>query len=103
MSCRETYDLRNYDEDNDDDSYLLGTDDEDDFDNDVDMSTFEVEGGSCPFCHTKADYRSCDICGKSAWIIDCGHYDQPRTISGDESETTCGDCWAEKREKEGGQ
>lgn len=41
----------------------------------------EHEGGRCPDCHEPAKYRTCSTCGKSSYVIDCGHMPQPRPIS----------------------
>ncbi len=41
----------------------------------------EVEGGKCPRCGELARKRTCDECGKTGWIIDCGCYAQPRPIA----------------------
>jgi hypothetical protein len=59
---------------------------------------YEIEGGSCPECGTQAQLRTCDDCGETAWIIDCGHMSQPRPIAGGRSDgseghrTFCTDC-----------
>jgi hypothetical protein len=45
------------------------------------MTGREEEGGCCPICEEPARWRECSICGKGAWIIDCGHQDQPRPIA----------------------
>jgi hypothetical protein len=64
----------------------------------------EIEGGSCPECGTKAQLRTCDDCGETAWIIDCGHMSQPRPIAGGRSDgseghrTFCEDCAEIKNE-----
>jgi len=54
----------------------------------------EREGGVCPDCGTRAEYRTCEVCGTSAWVIDCGHYPQPRPIaaSQDGQRYLCEDC-----------
>ena len=41
----------------------------------------EHEGGYCPICEEGAVLRTCSVCGKTRWTIDCGHYDQPRPIA----------------------
>lgn len=41
----------------------------------------EGEAMKCPDCGKHAEYRTCDECGESAWVIDCGHYAQPRPIA----------------------
>lgn len=62
------------------------------------LHDYEREGGACPKCGEPAEFRTCHECGKEAWIIDCGHYDQPRPIASgrkDGSEgylTFCEDC-----------
>jgi len=64
----------------------------------TDLSRYEREGGACPHCGEQATYRTCSVCGLSAWIIDCGHYAQPRPIAagkvgGREGyKTFCEDC-----------
>jgi len=58
----------------------------------------EREGGACPDCGTPAALRTCDTCDTSAWIIDCGHYAQPRPIAAGRADgsdlhhTYCEDC-----------
>ncbi len=62
----------------------------------------ECEDGQCPDCGTKAEYRTCAICGRSKWIIDCGHMSQPRPIAGNGIAGTacsCEDCEEAAREK----
>ena len=56
--------------------------------------TDERAGGRCPRCGAAAEYRTCEVCGTSAWIIDCGHYSQPRPIaaSQDGQRYLCEDC-----------
>lgn len=46
------------------------------------MAEYEKDGGKCPDCGTPAELMTCEVCGKQAWLIDCGHYDQPRPITG---------------------
>jgi hypothetical protein len=41
----------------------------------------ECDGGACPSCGEPARLRECCECGESVWIIDCGHYPQPRPIA----------------------
>ncbi len=55
----------------------------------------EVAGGRCPDCGEPARLRTCHVCGKSLWLIDCGHYGQPRPISADDDGTgdICDDCY----------
>jgi len=51
------------------------------------------EGDICPDCGEPAEYRTCADCGKSGWVIDCGHYAQPRPLSADASGSiVCDDC-----------
>ena len=38
-------------------------------------------GSCCPTCGEPAKLRRCCVCGTEAWIIDCGHYSQPRPIA----------------------
>jgi hypothetical protein len=58
----------------------------------------QAEGEACPACGAEAEARTCSTCGVSGWIIDCGHYAQPRPIAAgreDGSELDrdfCGDC-----------
>jgi hypothetical protein len=58
----------------------------------------ERENGKCPECGEPARLRTCSVCGVSQWIIDCGHFDQPRPIAagrqdGSESyKDFCEDC-----------
>lgn len=67
---------------------------------DAQNGTDEHEGGSCPTCGAKAELRICDDCNEEAWIIDCGHYAQPRPIAAGRSDgsemhrTYCEDCAA---------
>lgn len=63
--------------------------------------TIEKEGAVCNRCGEPARYRTCKTCGESAWIIDCGHYDQPRPIAADEhGEDVCDDCYEEQGENQ---
>lgn len=41
----------------------------------------EIEGGSCPQCSEPARLLKCSSCEEEAWIINCGHMDQPRPIA----------------------
>ena len=58
----------------------------------------EKEGGACPECGSPAELRTCSECGASAWIIDCGHYSQPRPIAtgrkdgSEDYKLFCDDC-----------
>ena len=55
--------------------------------------TIEEKGAVCKYCDEPARYRTCEVCGESAWIIDCGHYSQPRPIAADEyGHDICDDC-----------
>ena len=45
------------------------------------MGQHEREGGSCPKCGALAEHRTCADCGCQAFVIDCGHYPQPRPIA----------------------
>jgi hypothetical protein len=45
------------------------------------IAEYEREGGACPHCGAPAELRTCVVCGRSAWVIDCGHYGQPRPIA----------------------
>lgn len=40
-----------------------------------------TETTSCPTCHVNAETRTCTDCGKTAVVIDCGHYAQPCEIA----------------------
>ena len=61
------------------------------------VKNYEREGGSCPKCGTRAEFRVCSQCGVAAWVIDCGHYGQPRPIAaGPDGLLYCDDCWEEK-------
>lgn len=55
----------------------------------------DKEGASCPDCGHEADYRECDECSKAGWVIDCGHYAQPRPIAPLEHRMFCDDCFEE--------
>lgn len=35
----------------------------------------------CPDCHIRAESRTCEDCGRTLTITDCGHYQQPRPIA----------------------
>jgi len=41
----------------------------------------DAPGSACPHCGEPAKLRRCCVCGTEAWIIDCGHYPQPRPIA----------------------
>ena len=36
---------------------------------------------ACEVCSTPARLRKCAGCGREGWIVDCGHYPQPRPIA----------------------
>lgn len=57
------------------------------------------EGDECPSCGEKSMWLECVDCGRGGYIIDCGHYAQPRPLAGTKhgSDTTCADC-EEKRD-----
>lgn len=60
----------------------------------------EEEGAVCNRCGEPAKYRTCETCGESAWIIDCGHYAQPRPLAADEyGHIVCNDCYEERRDR----
>lgn len=52
------------------------------------------EAGSCVRCGRVAEFRSCDVCGRSEWVTDCGHSAQPVAICGSAlgDDTTCSRC-----------
>jgi hypothetical protein len=56
-------------------------------------TTEEREGGACSKCGEPAELRRCRKCGETGWIIDCGHYDQPRPISAYGADSYCDDCF----------
>ena len=39
------------------------------------------KGSQCGECGEHATHRECRACGTSAWLIDCGHQQQPRPIA----------------------
>jgi len=41
----------------------------------------QEEGETCPDCRMQAQWRECCHCGLAAWIIDCGHFCQPRPLA----------------------
>jgi hypothetical protein len=49
----------------------------------------------CPSCGQPAEHRTCDTCGTSAWVLDCGDYRQPAEISADTTtgEHICDMCY----------
>ena len=60
---------------------------------DIDAGACEIEGGACPHCGERATRRVCEKCGQAEWIIDCGHYEQPRPLAADEhGHIVCDDC-----------
>ena len=61
-----------------------------------DYTEHEIEGGFCPECGEPARLRECHYCEDQEWIIDCGHYDQPRPIAASpDGENVCASCWEE--------
>lgn len=58
----------------------------------------QQDGEACQACATEAVYRQCCRCGVSGWVIDCGHYAQPRPLAAgrqdgnDLSHIYCLDC-----------
>jgi hypothetical protein len=58
----------------------------------------QADGDSCPACGEGAVERCCVDCGVSGWVIDCGHYAQPRPLSAGREDgsaghkTFCLDC-----------
>jgi hypothetical protein len=56
---------------------------------------------SCPCgCGTEREERTCDECGTTATVIDCGHYRQPAAISAmPGGRDLCDDCFAEEEQK----
>jgi predicted RNA-binding protein with PUA domain len=48
---------------------------------------------ACRECGVPSEERTCRRCGVSAQLVDCGHYAQPRPISGAAGETLCDACW----------
>ena len=52
----------------------------------------------CDTCEVKAEERTCDDCGKSAVIADCGHQAQPRPIAASpDGRLRCDGCAEEVR------
>ncbi len=51
---------------------------------------------ACPECGEPSRERTCRRCGISAYLIDCGHYLQPRPISSSTGETLCDACWEDR-------
>ena len=55
----------------------------------------------CPACGEPRRQYTCRRCGVSAQLINCGHYAQPRPISGLTGETLCDACaWADTLARE---
>jgi hypothetical protein len=58
----------------------------------------ERENGRCPVCRAHAQLLTCSECLRSAWLIDCGHFVQPRPIAKGRADGTamnrlfCDDC-----------
>lgn len=51
------------------------------------------EHAPCPHCGQRAELRTCETCGASAWVVDCGHSDQPVAIAADErGRALCDEC-----------
>ena len=48
----------------------------------------------CSECGAKPRYITCDFCGRSGYITDCGHQSQPRPIAATEDgwRVICEDC-----------
>jgi len=48
----------------------------------------------CRSCGKLAQLRVCEDCGLAGYVIDCGHYAQPRPLAASErdGETTCASC-----------
>lgn len=54
---------------------------------------YQDEGEQCRSCGARAKHRVCETCGESGWVIDCGHFPQPRPISADSyGHAQCDDC-----------
>lgn len=57
-----------------------------------------LEPAACPECGARAETRTCDGCGRSAVVIDCGHQAQPQPIAAGRADgsdlhhTYCTDC-----------
>jgi len=39
------------------------------------------QGGYCATCDEPARERTCRMCGRTMWILDCGHMPQPTPIA----------------------
>ena len=65
----------------------------------------QKEGERCLSCKEQSIQRECDDCGRSGYVIDCGHYAQPRPLStslyGGIFDVTCEDCEEKRREGKG--
>lgn len=57
---------------------------------------------ACFHCETERELRQCETCNGQAYIIDCGHYEQPAYISWchEEDAMICDDCHFDKEEEE---
>lgn len=53
---------------------------------------YDSEHDTCETCDVEAVHRTCDDCGESGWIVDCGHRAQPRPIAADGSRVVCDAC-----------
>ena len=53
----------------------------------------------CGRCGVAAVRRTCDECGVSAMITDCGCQIQPRPIAADGRRTYCDDCYEDRAAK----
>lgn len=50
----------------------------------------------CPDCGVSAEYRYCDNCPNAGYVIDCGHYAQPRPIASVGHKMLCTRCAKQK-------
>ncbi len=50
------------------------------------------EGERCPDCGETTELMTCEKCGNSGHIINCGHFAQPRPIAGDDGHSICCEC-----------
>ena len=57
------------------------------------MSAVIPDDLDCPHCGLRAERRTCEDCGVSAMITDCGHERQPRPISADGGHDYCDACY----------
>ena len=63
------------------------------------MSTeYRNDPERCPDCNRTGHVRTCNDCGVSAYLVDCGDYAQPRPIASgrvdgsDQGHDYCDDC-----------